>query len=517
MSRTTFTIWFIAVYLTLTVFLLILSMQAAGGQLIYTLDDPYIHLAVAENILLGGYGVNFPETSSPSSSILYPFLLSATLLAGFGEWGPLAISVAANVLSLLYAGPLLFHCCIGTGPAARFLFLVLPPLFLLATNTIALPMTGMEHPLHVLAVILVVSGLVRLGKTGDAPVRLGVGALLAPLVRFEGFALSLAVIAALFFIRKGRIALVLAALLCAAVAAYVMLMQSMGLPLIPSSVLVKSSVTANAYDSSFSSTLIETVRNTLSSMNSRWGVVFALGCALLIPICFAGVQTSLAAACTVVMLAAHISFGRYGWFGRYEVYAHVGLLLAIASCYAPAFLAGPKSRRVLLIPLLLLVMATPYLQTTMRTPAASRNVYQQQYQMHRFATEFFPEVVAVNDLGWVSYRNDLFVLDLWGLGSEEARQAASQDGRTAEFMRDMTAKNGVKYAMIYDKWFAGQVPREWCRIAELRTSRVTAAFGEVAFYLIDRDLETNMGAALTAFGGSLPEGAHLSIQGCDDA
>lgn len=33
------------------------SIVLAGGHLIYSLDDPYIHLSVAENILRGGQGL----------------------------------------------------------------------------------------------------------------------------------------------------------------------------------------------------------------------------------------------------------------------------------------------------------------------------------------------------------------------------------------------------------------------------------------------------------------------------
>ncbi len=46
------------------------------GKLMYALDDPYIHLSVSETIWNGGYGVNPGEFSSPSSSILFPFLLT---------------------------------------------------------------------------------------------------------------------------------------------------------------------------------------------------------------------------------------------------------------------------------------------------------------------------------------------------------------------------------------------------------------------------------------------------------
>jgi hypothetical protein len=41
-----------------------ISLWLSEGHIIYTLDDPYIHLAVAENIAKGGYGVtSYPQAS----------------------------------------------------------------------------------------------------------------------------------------------------------------------------------------------------------------------------------------------------------------------------------------------------------------------------------------------------------------------------------------------------------------------------------------------------------------------
>src|SRR5918998_1175737 len=64
------------------------------GAIFYTLDDPYIHLALAERIALGHYGINFGEVTAPSSSILWPFLLLPGVGTGWHVWLPLAINLA---------------------------------------------------------------------------------------------------------------------------------------------------------------------------------------------------------------------------------------------------------------------------------------------------------------------------------------------------------------------------------------------------------------------------------------
>lgn len=46
------------------------------GHLIYGLDDSYISLSLGWHIGHGHYGINDADLSSPSSSILYPFVLA---------------------------------------------------------------------------------------------------------------------------------------------------------------------------------------------------------------------------------------------------------------------------------------------------------------------------------------------------------------------------------------------------------------------------------------------------------
>jgi hypothetical protein len=50
---------------------LLLIGRRTGFASIYSIDDPYIHLAVGEEILRGNYGVNPAEPASASSSILF--------------------------------------------------------------------------------------------------------------------------------------------------------------------------------------------------------------------------------------------------------------------------------------------------------------------------------------------------------------------------------------------------------------------------------------------------------------
>jgi hypothetical protein len=143
-------------------------------------------------------------------------------------------------------------------------------------------------------------------------------------------------------------------------------------------------------------------------------------------------------------------------------------------------------------------------------PLASRNVYEQQYQMHRFVTEQYHAPVAVNDIGWVSYGNDAYVLDLWGLAAPSV-QAARASGR-AEWMDTLVRSRGVELAMLYRHWF-GNLPSSWRWVATRRLGGrpVTAAGRSVTFYATEPRAVPRLTALLTEFGRRLPPGVQLVL------
>ena len=72
-----------------------------SGRFIFTLDDAYIHLALAENITNGHYGVNEGEFSAPSSSILWPFIIAPFARFSLGVYAVLAINTAAAIGTII--------------------------------------------------------------------------------------------------------------------------------------------------------------------------------------------------------------------------------------------------------------------------------------------------------------------------------------------------------------------------------------------------------------------------------
>lgn len=497
------------------------SLSLTDGAFFYTLDDPYIHLALAEEILRGNYGVNPDETASPSSSILFPLLLTGLLALGLGDLAPLVLNAVAASVTIWLVSGVFFSSAFSPKSWWQFAGAVLMlPFLILAINLIGLTMTGMEHSLHVLASVSIILAMSQLDDGRPPSPWLLSGILFAPLLRFEGIALAIPALLTLLLSRRLLAVAVMTGSLVLALTVYVVLMTRLGLPALPSSVLTKSSISAAAIDRDILDLLEGIARTARDGLMNRGGALIGVSLALLILATSYGHKAARVPWRTVgvgsVAILAHIAAGNYGWFDRYEIYIIAIALVALLIAWSDALRSEDQSPllKVLGLGTCLAIISVPYVYTLYRTPKASENIYAQQYQMHRFSAQFFSLPVAVNDLGYVSYRNDVPVLDLWGLGSEKARIMNSDGNRSAEDLRALTSDVGSVYAMIYSGWFEGDVPDEWCHIATLQTPQVSAAGAEVDFYLIAGERQDQMESALMLFSETLPPVSRLAINDC---
>ena len=124
----------------------------------------------------------------------------------------------------------------------------------------------------------------------------------------------------------------------------------------------------------------------------------------------------------------HLFMGRYNWYNRYEIYiwsVTVLTVLYLCDVTLSVLLAGNQRgknliKMTVIAGLGVFLICKPYVCGLITLPFASNNIYEQQYQMHRFAVNYYDKPIAINDLGYVSYRNNNYVLDLEGLSSLSA-------------------------------------------------------------------------------------------------
>ncbi|WP_247299035.1 hypothetical protein [Bradyrhizobium sp. 179] len=503
----------IAVLLWLSLFAaaIIVSVVLCDFRLVFTLDDAYIHLAVADQILSGGYGINAGEYSSPSSSVVWPYILALTEAMHLGVFGPLlinAVAACATVFALLR----LFETSrlLDAGP----LTCVIVPLLIFNTSAVALPMTGMEHSVHVWASVVTFAGLAGAARKSTPTSLHFLALVLLPLIRFEGAAFACAATAGFAMLGYRRFAAGAAFVIIISLLGYCALMSSRGLPLLPSSVLLKGYL-ANLDETAASFRAI--VNNVLRSLTSVYGLRLTM-LGLAVAICAnwlrADREALIVLLTVIAAIGAHLVFGQYGWLNRYEVYIMAlatAALLWAAGQVRPHLSALRWSIAKVVLAFGLGTAAMPYVTAAIVSPIAASDIYEQQYQLARFARSFYRHAVGVNDLGLLAYGNTDYVLDLWGLGSEDVRKARIAGEYGPPEMAALASKHVVGLVMIYDAWFPKGVPADWTKVAVLETKTVTLSQRNVAFYRTPLGNEAEVTSALHAFSTTLPPRDTLHI------
>ena len=493
-----------------------LCIFMCDGHLIYTLDDPYIHLSLAYRILHGGYGVNAGEMSAPSSSILWPLMLAPMILTGFKMSAPLLLDLLATGLTIIVGVRLLQREGLLQLNAHPLFRASVVAVFVLAISPFALPITGMEHNWHVLATVCAFSGLL-LAAQGATPSFCLLAAIVAmPLFRFEGMAYASLCLLALWLYGYRRQAVVTAIVLLILLGGYVVFMVSHDLPVIPSSVLLKSRVMSTAYGQHGSElgALWGSLKYNLSGSAGRWQLAAILAMGGITYACRSGERRMTIFNLTVFLaLLAHLLCGQYGWFYRYEIYVNtlavLGLLAGVRQLLPRL---DDKGQRILPWVALFFCfgMTAECAVAAWVAPSGSRNIYEQQVQMRRFVQDYYQRPVGVNDLGLVSYGNSQYTLDLWGLGSEPVRKLILQKAFTPEAMDKMVRDRDVGLVIIYQNWFKA-LPENWQKVAILHTSKVTAAEGEVTFYVTISDARDYALQQLKEWQPTLPAQDRLEL------
>jgi hypothetical protein len=484
------------------------------GVFEYPLDDPYIHLALAETIARGGYGVNMGDVSSPGSSALFPLLLIPFSGTDFHRYMPLIWNVVGMTATAWFWGRLLAEA--GYRQAGwHWLGLAAA---ILGPTAVMIPMVGfvgMEHTLHAAAAMAVILGLYRHfdGRGGLAFVY--AGAFLGTALRIEGAALALLAGGALFVSGDRRAGLVTAGLGLLPLVLFAGLLVSLGLDPLPSS--VQSKLAHGTSDApGFFARRLSVIANNLVPAAGKFVAILAVATLIVwraAPSLKSG-RWSAFAAVVVLAAAAHLAAGQIGWLNRYEHYILVvtaaGLLALMprtVTAPGPGWIATAAVALVVLggfityrIPLLVYLM-----------PPAARAIHLQQGQMSTFVKEHWDGPVAVNDLGLVSWQNDNFVLDLWGLAAAEAREIRLTNP-TPGWAGDLTDKYDVPVAMVYDHWFGEGLGEDWVKVGSLDLTVPGGFLGghSVAFYATDPDAVDALTAAVTDWTPTLLPGTEFT-------
>jgi hypothetical protein len=526
--------WPLVVTLSLlwaTVALLVwLSVQRTAGHLIYALDDPYIHMAMAKNFALHGvWGVSSEGFTSSSSSIAWTALLALCFrIFGVRESIPFLLNLTFATITIVIASRLLRRRFPEASNPGIWLALTV---LTFATPLPTLVFAGQEHILHVLCVIVFVFLAADLVSGPSVPLRsrefarvAALGVLLM-LVRYEG-AYPI-VMTALFLAARRRMSQSLALVLCAAlpIVIYGAISVARGWWWAPNSVVLKG----NLPDWTTLGGLVHLLGSSgFSNLSALPVVAILIYAALGIYAWRLGRESWHPTAVMLTMFVGialmHLQYSqpRAFWLYRYEAYVVAsGIMVVAAALFTGrwftferiyATTGGPGT-----VALVALLLLSPLTERALKSPSraliGTQNIYEQQYQMGLFLREYYAgSPVALNDIGAPTFFADIRLLDLVGLASMDIARFRRAQVFSSLTLDDVARDQGIRVAIVYDDWFPGGMPRRWLRAGTWTIKNAVVVGGDtVAFYAVDRGEYSSLVAHLQEFAPRLPPGVTSTI------
>jgi hypothetical protein len=462
---------------------------------------------------------------------LWTFLIALSyMIFGVSETSPFYMSLLCGVLVLGVAYSVLRWYKLS--PKLTFWTMVVLVFFTPLPTLIGI---GSEHPLHAALTILLVFLAARLlSDESPSTARRDLILLLAispilTVVRYEGMFLILTVVVLFLLRRRWTTGVAVGLAGFSSILAYGAIGLAKGWSWLPSSILLKGSFPiftdlSTAADSVFG----PPYANIKSGPHL---VALVLGSLFLALYAFDKRKSvwesrQVMTAIFVAIALAHIQFCMVALFFRHESYlVALGIVVMVAQLadQLPERLFGAPLDRALAVKhaggvVLAVLLIYPCLvragAALVFLPRASKNIYEQQYQMARFIERYYQgSIIALNDIGAVNFLADVHCLDLWGLGTYEVTKLMRQHRyHTPDILR-LSRQAGVKVALVYDSWYTslGGLPRDWVWVGQWTLPDNVVTGGEtVSIYAVDESETTPLMQKLLDFSPLLPKGVKQS-------
>jgi hypothetical protein len=470
----------------LTGFLVQQNLRAHQGQLIYGLDDPYIHLAIARNAVQHSvWGVTPEQFTFSSSSLLWPMLLGlGCKVFGFHSSIPFFLNCLIGLLIASFTAWIFSRAGVPTRHQ-----IVLLPLTMLAMPLPALFFLGMEHPLHALLAVGFGYFFARLIESEEPPgwretTFVGFWGCLLCLTRFEGlFFIYLALMLSFGRRRPGN-GLVITVFSVIPMTFGGLYSLSQGWGFLPNPILLKANwKNVSSLDGFFDFFGMSCIRELGAIPQLGWCFAIAVALAIL---CLRRERFWNTGSVMIFLFLGsvilHLQLAKTGSFFRYEAYliyfGMVSIVITIWQDFVQDFFSRQKFfeswiwRGVLYVFLLVVLYRAAY-ASSLTTPACT-NIYEQQIQMARFFEAYYPQqAVAVNDIGAVSCFTSVRLTDLLGLAdwpiAQAIRTGTYEKNRIGEIVSQRQVRVVAAYPNVLEKM--GGPPPQWHKVAEWTISQ----------------------------------------------
>jgi hypothetical protein len=536
-----FLLWGAGGYGVVLVVVLVACLRATGGHLVYVLDDPAIHLSVADRIVHDGtWGVEAGHFQSASSSPLWTALVAVTMAVSPlpDAVNPLVLNVAAAVavVAVLGANQTVLRPSLRRPlDVGAAVVLVVAVLFLPG-----LTLVGMEHTLHMALVLGAVVLFHRCIEGG--PVRSPTWPALPAWAPYALLALATLTRVETAFVAAGlatahlagcvpgwgpdggtaavgrtvRRAALVAASAAVPLGALAATTKLAGQGMLPSSILAKSQTDDQALHNTFLRAALKRL-----TADPLLAALVVLAVAALVLGWRQRRRYVFPAVTFVVAMVLHVGLARVGWYERYQAYlVALGTLVALQIA-AEALPVARRRARPALAPLLVataLALTGTKLALTADAPLAARDTYEQRYQAARFLARYYDGVpVATGELGYVSLLHRGPVTDVLGLGDYEVlrERRRTHQQPSPDYWADLARRRGVDVVAVYPSTLGDRTPPTWVLAGEWTLDRrtVTAFEPTFQFWGTSDEAAARIRRQLREFADDLPAGVTVHLRG----
>lgn len=522
------------VFLVLTVFYLVSgicffqSCAKTGGHFIYPLDDPYISMAMAKNLAhYGVFGVTRDGFSSSSSSIIWPLVLAAAYFI-FGTWTliPLIGTTCIATLFFIWLYTVLRKASFSQWVTAAVLISIL-----FTVPVIACVFTGLEHMLHIFASVACVYYTLEIlfnteNRTKNTRILYGAAAILTS-ARYEGVFLLSVICFVLVVRRQIRVAVLTG--LCGAlpVVIFGIVSQAHGWYFFPNSILIKGNLPDLRNFTAFLTFFGNNFMKFIEQMNLTrlmFASVVLAGYHAVTKRTF-WTRSMVSSIFFVVTLYIHMQFATFGSVFRYDAYLFALAIFSLWLCVLElcadidVHVIAKQVLQLKITTAILLVLILPMNQRSFSfilLASASKNIYDQQYQMASFLKLYYPRAkVALNDIGIVNYLADIHCIDLWGLANMHITHARLNNLFSPDIINRITLRTDTQIAILYPTWFqwAGGLPGNWKKVGQWRIqNNLVCGDSTVCFYAVNPAEKSKLRAALIEYSAKLPKDVIYLVQ-----
>jgi hypothetical protein len=514
----------IALLVIAVAFALAASIRQNAGHVVYALDDPYIHMAMAKNAALHHvWGVSATHFTSSSSSLLWTAALALLFaILGVHELIPFVVNTLIAVLLLAIVLRQLSRD--DRALPAGYQFVILAAV-VFCTPLPGLVFVGQEHILHAAVNVMFVATAASFVNTGGSglgdPIfrRLCALAFLLSLIRYEAL-FAVAIVSIILIVqRRWQQATVLVIAGIAPVALYGAVSKSLGWYWLPNSVLLKGA----RPDLSSLHGIVETFGyvsySRLIELPALGFLLYAALAAFALKLVRGDrddLQWMLGMFIALTLLHTQFAQPQAFWFFRYEAYLIVlGCLVVgralgqwLLSCRRETWTSGRAAALDLAVLLLFALSPLPdrAAKALAYLPQATTNIYEQQYQMGLFLKQFYEGTpVALNDIGAASFLGEIECIDLFGLANMDVARMRLRGLYESEDIQQVVQAAGVPIAILYESRFGDAIPSTWRRAGTWTIRNNIVGGGDtVTFYATTPDAFGSLRTHLVQFSRQLP-------------